>query len=389
MGSGKKHIAVLGGGAAGLAAAIVAARAGARVTVFEAQERVGNTIRATGDGRCNIANSLTSADDYHNAAFVRCVFDACPPHRAVAFLESTGLLLREEGEGRLYPQANKATSAIDALRLAAARAGVEEACGRRAVALHRESGAWAVGFEGAGYARADAVVLACGGRDGCAPVPAAVPFSAYEPLLGPIATETAPLRGLDRVRVKCALRSKGRTEAGEVTFRPYGISGIAAFNMSRHVQAGDVLSIDFLPGFSQGEVGGFLHRRLCALQPRTWLEFTCGMLLPLVARAVLRDAGLPADGVPSAEGIAALQRSLTGFSLEVRGIGDARLCQVHRGGVDVQALEPATMGVRGFPGLYAAGEQVDVDGPCGGYNLHWAWTSGIVAGKAAADGQGC
>lgn len=384
MASDVRHIAVVGGGASGLAAAIAAAREGAAVTVFESQDRVGNTIRATGDGRCNVANSRTSAQDYRNGRFVQQAFRACAPAEAVGFLESLGLVLREEGEGRLYPQANKSTSVIDVLRLSAARAGVAESCGARAASLRRARGGWSIGFDGGGARAFDSVVLACGGRAPCALLPREAPVAAFQPVLGPLATETGPLRGLDKVRVKCAVSFGGHVEEGEVTFRPYGISGIAAFNMSRFVSAGDVVRLDFLPGRTQEDSQAMLCRRLAGLQPRTWLDFTCGMLLPLVARAVLRESRLDAQGVPDAAGLPAFHRALRAFPLTVRGIGDARLCQVHRGGVAVSAVDPATMQLAGFPGLHVAGELVDVDGPCGGYNLHWAWVSGILSGKAAA-----
>ncbi len=378
------HIAVVGGGAAGLAATINAARTGAAVTVFESQDRVGNSIKVTGDGRCNIANAHTTADDYFNCEFVQHAFDKCSPEEAIAFLESTGLLLREEGEGRLYPQTNKATSVIDALRLAAARAGAKEACSKRAVSLQRENNRWNIGFEDGAQCGFDKVVLACGGRVSRSLLPNEVPFNALKPLLGPLATEAESLRGLDKVRAKCSMSCNGHTESGEATFRAYGLSGIAAFNMTRFVSEGDVVLVDFLPEYSNEESIELLRNRLKMLQPKNWLEFTCGMLLPLIARAVLRKAGLSPDEKPVESELLAFHRVLRGFSLEVRGIGDKKLCQVHRGGVDISAIDPHTMQLKTCPNLYVAGEMIDVDGPCGGYNLHWAWISGIVAGRAAS-----
>ncbi|MBO4365480.1 MAG: NAD(P)/FAD-dependent oxidoreductase, partial [Eggerthellaceae bacterium] len=193
-----KSIAVIGGGAAGLAAAVTAARDGANVTVFEAQDRVGNSIKVTGDGRCNIANVGTCADCYHNAAFVARAFQAYSPMQAIGFLGSMGLLLREEAEGRLYPFTNKATSVIDALRLAAACAGVQETCGAAvSKVLPAMTGGWQVSFTDGSSTRAnrsstcandpfisadspakafDAVVLACGGNVAPALLPKDVAF---------------------------------------------------------------------------------------------------------------------------------------------------------------------------------------------------------------------
>ena len=374
-----------------MVAAVVAARAGMRVTVFEAQDRVGNSIKVTGDGRCNIANAGTCADVYRNADFVARAFDAFSPADALAFLESLGLVLRKEGEGRLYPLTNKATSVIDALRLAAGNAGVEERCSMRVRSLRQvESGgkepAWRLDIEGGAPLYFDKVVLACGGGFNGKLLPRGLPIHDSKPLLGPLATETEPLRGLDKTRAKCELAANGHIEVGEVTFRSYGLSGIAAFNMTRHVAPGDVVSMKFLPGWTEDEASEFMRQRLARLQAQTWLDFTCGLFLPLVARALLRAVGLRPDDSPNARDLPALTEMALRFPLRVEGIGDKRLCQVHRGGIDVDVLDPATMQIRCHPGLFAAGEMLDVDGPCGGYNLHWAWVSGVIAG-AAASGQ--
>ncbi|MBO4365980.1 MAG: NAD(P)/FAD-dependent oxidoreductase, partial [Eggerthellaceae bacterium] len=299
----------------------------------------------------------------------------------------------------------KATSVIDALRLAAACAGVQEACGAAvSKVLPATTGGWQVTFTDGSSTRADssstcandrfisadspakafdAVVLACGGNVAPALLPKDVAFCSTTPLLGPLATNTEPLRGLDKVRAKCALSGKDHREVGEVTFRAYGLSGIAAFNMTRFVQPGDALQVDFLPDFEKGSLA-FLLERMDVMRSATWLDFTCGMLLPLVARAVLRAAGLRPDDCPNESDMAAFNNALRAFPLEVRGIGDRKLCQVRRGGVDVASVDPATMQLHGHAGLHVAGEMLDVDGPCGGYNLHWAWVSGILAGQAAA-----
>ena len=160
------------------------------------------------------------------------------------------------------------------------------------------------------------------------------------------------------------------------------------FNLSRFAEPGDRLLVDLLPQMSEGDCAGFLHarrRRLSADgRPLSREAFLRGMLLPAVARAVLEEAGL-APGAPLAKrDVPALAAALKAFPLEVRGIGDERQCQVRRGGADVAAFDPRTLEARAVPGLHVVGEALDVDAPCGGYNLHWAWASGILAGRAAA-----
>jgi predicted Rossmann fold flavoprotein len=385
MNDRERSIAIIGGGASGLAAAITAARAGARVVVYEAAERVGNSIKVSGDGRCNIANTSTRPEAYRNPEFAARAFAACSGSDALAFLGSCGLLLREEAQGRLYPQANKSTSVIDALRLAAARAGVREACGMRATRIRSEAGRWRIRFDQGSDAVCDRVIVACGNALSSSLLPSDVPISPFLPILGPLRTDSDPLRGLDRVRVRCALTSGSIRESGEITFRTYGISGIVAFDMSRFVRPGDALSIDLIPQWGAGPSVDRLRDRLDSLASRTWAEFCMGMLLPLVGQAVLRAAGLDPQARPHPEDMPVFDAALRAFPLTVRGIGDERLCQVKRGGVAVEAVDPASMAVRNAPGLLAAGEALDVDGPCGGYNLHWAWISGSIAGRAAAE----
>ena len=399
------RLAIIGGGAAGLAAAVTAARelrmlgVPGDVAVYEADERVGRSILATGNGRCNFSNARIDAGAYRNAAFVGSALGALtagsdPVH---AFFADLGLVWREEGEGRLYPLANKATSVLDVLRAAAADFGVREACGRRAVRLDvpdHPGGRFHIRFADGTVGHADAVVLATGGRTARELLPEGIGFAAARPVLGPLRTATDVVRHLNNLRVRCAVTLAGpdgapkARETGELLFRDYGVSGIAVFNLSRFAEPGDRLLVDLLPQMPEGDCAGFLHarrRRLSADgRPLSREAFLRGMLLPAVARAVLEEAGL-APGAPLAKcDVPALAAALKTFPLEVRGIGDERQCQVRRGGADVAAFDPRTLEARAVPGLHVVGEALDVDAPCGGYNLHWAWASGILAGRAAA-----
>lgn len=434
-------IAIIGGGAAGLAAAIAAARAVAplggatdtEVVVFEADERVGRSILATGNGRCNFSNAQVDAGVYRNAPFVAKTLDALAAHadpgasasRAAsvaseaastageasrsaanpaagsprasdpvhAFFADLGLMWREEGEGRLYPLANKASSVLDVLRGALAREGVRVECGRRATrvdAPERPGGRYHVRFEGGSVAHARAVIVATGGRTPRGLVPDALPFLPQRPVLGPLRTDTALVKPLNNIRVRCVATLAGpdgaprATEVGEILFRDYGVSGIAAFNLSRLARPGDALLLDLVPQLDRRACERELRARRARLGAPVGEELLAGMLLPQVARAVLGQAGLRPEASFADGDAPALACALKGLALAVRGVGDARQCQVTRGGLDVAAFDARTMEARRLPGLFAVGEALDVDAPCGGYNLHWAWASGIAAGRAAA-----
>lgn len=180
-------------------------------------------------------------------------------------------------------------------------------------------------------------------------------------------------------------------ELGEVMFRKYGVSGIAAFNLSRLAAVGDALAVDFLPALPADRTEAFLRDRRKALRAAlgrevTWDDMLRGVVLAPVADVLLAAVGLKGKTPAAAAEAAPVAAVLKGLTLPVEGLGDVRQCQVHRGGVAVEAVDAASCEVRGVPGLYVVGEALDVDAPCGGYNLHWAWASGLLAGKSAVEG---
>lgn len=384
------RVLVVGGGAAGLCAAASAARAGAAVTLAEAGDRVGRKILASGNGRCNLSNLHVAPSAYNDPAFVEPVLAAygCPAIRD--FFGELGLLTYADDEGRIYPVTNAAASVLEVLRLEIAHLGVEERYGFEVASV---ASAPAGGFEITSSAGvrldADAVIVASGGGS---PVLAQAGHTetACAPVLGPLKTETAPIRGLSGVRVKCAASlldeqdAPVATERGELLFREYGVSGIMVFDLSRALDAGRVLAIDFLPDISPESLEQMLQARLASLGWRSAGTFFDGMLHSRVADAVLRAAGADPSAPASTLSAACMAGLLKGFRLDVLGIGDPRQAQVTRGGASTAEFDPATMESRLAPGLYAAGEVLDVDGRCGGFNLHWAWASGIVAGRDAA-----
>ena len=417
--AGMKKLMIIGGGAAGLAAAVAAADAlracceradapgadasGVEIVVCEADDRVGRSILATGNGRCNFSNAQVDAALYRNAAFVGAALAQLqralpggddPVH---AFFADLGLVWREEGEGRLYPLANKATSVLEVLRAAMADAGVREACDSQAVRIDvpaHPCDRFHVRFADGAVRHADTVIVATGGRTAAALVPEGFAMEDPRPVLGPVRTDARLVKALNNIRVRCEATlfgsdgSRKASERGEVLFRDYGVSGIAVFNLSRFAEAGDSLVIDLLPHVDADELETLLLDRRARLLGRggscTGDDVLRGMLLPAVGRSVLKAAAVRAEEPLATRDVPKLARALKGLALEVRGIGEARQCQVHRGGLRVEAFDPGTCEARAVPGLHVVGEALDVDAPCGGYNLHWAWASGILAGLAAA-----
>ena len=396
-----RHVAVIGGGAAGLAAAIAAAQAGARVTVHEARERVGQKLLATGNGRCNLTNTGVVPAAYNAPAFVAPALAQHGCEETRAWFAQLGLLTVEEREGRVYPLSNTANSVLDVLRAACERLGVQVLTGQRVQRIADVA------------AGADAVVVACGGGSmlletaGHALVPA-------QPALCSLACDVQPLRGLAGVRAKAqvsvlagaAAGTAGTSvapaggpaadvpgavrfrEVGEVQFKDYGVSGVVVFDASRFARPGDVLVLDFMPQLAQEELAALLAQRLQALAAGdaapTYEQLLCGMWHTRVNAAVLRAAGCKSSAPANAAALAGVAQAAKGLRTQVKGPGDVKHAQVTRGGAALAQFDAATLQSRLQPGLYAAGEALDVDGRCGGYNLHWAWASGRVAGACAA-----
>jgi predicted Rossmann fold flavoprotein len=216
------------------------------------------------------------------------------------------------------------------------------------------------------------------------------------PVLGPIRTDTEPIRGLSGVRVRCTATLLVGTddvaaggdavasERGELLFRDYGVSGIMVFDLSRYLERQSVISIDFFPDVDPPELRAMMAQRCADLSWRHAETYFAGMLHDRVGRAVLRAAGVALDTPAEKLPVDRLATILKDLRLKVLGMGDAAQAQVTRGGASVAEFEPETMASRHVEGLFAAGEVLDVDGRSGGFNLHWAWASGIVAGEAAA-----
>lgn len=451
-------VAIVGGGASGIAAACaIAACARAtqvtvRVVVIEKGRRIGSSILRSGNGRCNFSHEDMRPVLFNQPAFVERVFDALEVAFADSPLKTSGAPVRSAYEnavlqwftslglvwreallsgGALYPFSNKATSVLEVLEAELDRCNVERYCGVAVAQIAKQESRFVLelkrtegGSQGQGGVAgmnasdvtlgrretfsADVVVYAAGGGASALHeqgVLAGIERIACQPVLGPLATSTELLLGLDgiRARVRLSCEAKGFSEEGELLFRLYGISGIVVFNASRFVEAGDIVSLDFVPERPFARLTDLLQARAAFLEQRngsapTALDLLRGFFVPEVAQAIVRYAttnylGAVSDRPTTEIGavhpldeamIEALAKAIKSFELEVKGIGDAGQCQVQRGGFCSGSVNAKTMEASAVSGLYLCGEALDVDAPCGGYNLHWAWSSGLLAGLSIA-----
>ena len=381
-------VLVVGGGAAGLACAITAAEAGSRVVVAEGALECGRTILATGGGRCNFSTVELGPDAYNDPDFVGATFGERPLDDVLDFFGACGLMWALE-EDRLYPRSMVAASVRDVLVARAEAAGVSLACGRRVEGLVRDDEGLVAALDVAdgsrAQVRAKCVVLASGGRTAEVVQGLGLVDTQTRPGLVPLACEDMPLLALSGRRMRCsAYLRRGEfpcaRERGEVLLRDYGLSGIAILNLSRLARPGDIVELDLVDDRAPGEVERALEAP-DALPARTALA---GMIDPQVADALLdmAESGWTCEGASFETGrLASLVRRVP---FRVTGTANEDTAQVSLGGLELAQFDPVSLAAREVSGLYACGEVLDVDGPCGGYNLSWAWLSGIAAGRAAA-----
>lgn len=409
-------VLVIGGGASGLAAAITAARAGKTACIIERDVACGLKLLATGNGRCNLSNESIDFQRYNNPAFVESVMGPQPEQELSSFFSSLGIMTTSE-EGRLYPRSLRAESVRDALLNACDRLGIALICGANVISASNSPKGWALQIDRPARAlkakkrddrktevrslrkaladaprknetlQAKAVIIATGGSPSDIAEIFDLPLTLQCPVLCPVSAsvvgDQTALKTLDGLRVRARLMLTRNQEElwredGEVLFRTFGISGVAAFNLSRRVQRGDTILLDFFPDLSKGELLDILNQRAELLgdfsphDPR-WLD---GMLAPQLSHVVCIAFE---QCHPGSHDVIHLVSILKHFKLLVEGTAEERSAQVTRGGVPIESVSAPSLCVSNAAGapLYICGEALDIDADCGGFNLAWAWTSGI------------
>ncbi len=406
----KFDIAVVGGGASGLAAALAALRRGREagrrpaVAVVEKNPRVGKKLLMTGNGRCNLTNRNAGPARYHgDAAQAAAVLEGCTPQELLNRFRALGLFCRELEDGRLYPYSLQASAVLNVLRRALQSAGGAELCGLPVESVRKSGDGFTLS---AGETRlfARRVIVATGGKacpqsgssgDGYALLaPFGHSVTGLRPALVQIRTEPARTRSLHGVRCEAGvlLTAGGRTVAssrGEVQFAQGALSGICIFDLSRYVDrpSGMELSLDLAPEFSGEKLADFFAAQAKAAPACPAGSVPEGLLPKALAAETEKAAGIApaaAASAPSAEDWGRLAATVKRFRFPVLGTLSWQNAQVTAGGIPLAETDGGLQS-RKCAGIYLCGEILNLDGGCGGYNLHWAWASGIAAGHAAAD----
>ncbi len=407
-----RQVVIVGGGASGMMAAIMAAREGAFVTILEQKESVGKKILMTGNGRCNMTNTalpLSAGYPHEKQNFLERCFLQFDAHDTIRFFEELGMMTKKRGT-LVYPITDYASTVREMLLMELKKEKVKIKCAEKVVAIEKKKSSWIIKTKGWQY-EADSVILASGskaaaqtGSDGSGyelarslglkvkkPLPALVPLKCRE-------TMCQAFAGIRTyVRLRLAIDGKEvQKEEGELQWTEYGISGIVVFQVSANAvraleqKKKTEVWIDLCPFVAKEEILQFLKKTMDFDEKKTAEEVLLGIFPKKMVLGLLKERkwnkSSPAKEY-SQEEWSLFFENCKNKKLTVTGTKSFENAQICCGGVELFEVSAPTLESRRHKGLYLAGELLDIDGICGGYNLQWAWTSGYLCGIHAAKGK--
>lgn len=403
-----RTVAVIGGGASGMMAAVTAASEGARVILLEHKDRIGKKILSTGNGRCNFTNIHQEPICYHSEdpMFPWEVVERFNAQAVISFFFQLGVYSKNRN-GYIYPNSDQASAVLDAFRMELDRLKVEIRTGVECREIRPGKKGFTV-LTDQGPVRADRVILCAGSK--AAPTTGS-DGSGYDlakmlghrilpvlPALTALKCEEKFFKSIAGVRANgsVSIWSGGECiakDTGEIQLTDYGISGIPVFQVSRYAskllyekKEMDAV-LDFMPDFTKEQTNAFLRARAKTRPDKSAEMFLIGLFHKKLCDLWIRLSEIPRQrkaGELTEDEIARLTSLIKEFRVRVRETNPYDKAQVCCGGVDTREVNPETLESVYVPGVYFAGEILDVDGMCGGYNLTFAWASGYVAGKAAS-----
>ncbi|MEL7565047.1 MAG: NAD(P)/FAD-dependent oxidoreductase [Dehalobacterium sp.] len=406
----KKHVIIIGGGASGMMAAISAGRIGAKVTILERNPRIGKKILATGNGRCNFTNININKSCYfgENPRFAESALANFGVQKTIDFFEQLGIAHKVEELGKVFPMSDQASSVLDVLMYELNKLGVKIICDAFVKKVIKHNHNFHIELENGTKFTGNKVIMATGGK--------AMPSTGSDgngfdlaKELGHTVTDIFP--GLVQLKLEgsffkqiegvkfvgtAEILDQNKTavkDRGDILFGNYGVSGPPILQISR--TAGEllnknkevILKITLIDQIPKENLEKLLAARFQNSSGKT-LEFSLvGLINKRLIPVLLKEAGIkdlksPAVNL-SAKELDKIANILTDWRLKVRGTKSWPSAQVTAGGVATKEIHPNTMESKIVPGLYFAGEIIDIDGKCGGFNLQWAWSSGFIAGSQA------
>jgi hypothetical protein len=414
MNIGKKHVIVVGGGAAGMLAAIVAKRQGADVTILERNPRIGKKILVTGNGRCNFTNINTDITYYHgsNPNFAYPALSKFNSQDTIEFFEKLGIAHKVEELGKVFPMSDQASSVLDVLMYELKETGVTIVCNAYVKKIMNKQGTFKIEVESGSTFQGDKVIIAAGGKampstgsDGNGleliqklghTIIDIFPGLVQLKLEGPFFKQIEGVKFVGTAEILCNGKSVAK-DRGDILFGNYGISGPPILQISRKAEEllrenkEVLLKITMLDMLSKEDVKKLVTARF-ETGPGKTVEFSLvGLINKRLIPVLLKEAGIGDLKCPvaklSTKEHEKISTILTDWRFKVKGTKSWPSAQVTAGGVATNEINQSTMESNIVKGLFFAGEIIDIDGQCGGFNLQWAWSSGFIAGQNAAHPQ--
>lgn len=394
--------AIIGGGAAGMMCAIRAAEhhPDQRIVILEKADRVGKKILVSGNGRCNLTHIGADAESYHgenSAALINILFKKYSPDTIVSFFRTLGLLTHTDSENRVYPLSNQASAVLDVLRRRMAQLSVEEIVSADIQSIKKTAKGYELTAAGTRLF-ANKLIVGCGGKTDYAGRESGsrellrslgLGMTRLTPSLSPVKVKSELLRSLKGIRARAEVtlfrnRQMLKTERGEVQFTENALSGICIFNLSREANLGGCeLTLNLLPDFSAEQILQEFRSRLRAFDNAPVSELFLGMFHKNIGLALLKSAGIKATVLCkdiSEQEIKKLCHQIRHWRFICEENHDFKKAQVTAGGVRLSEIDFHSFESKRHRGMYVIGEALDIDGDCGGYNLQFAFASGMCAG---------
>ena len=404
-----RTVAVIGGGASGMMAAVTAASGGAHVILLEHKDRIGKKILSTGNGRCNFTNTHQEPICYHSEEplFPWEVVERFNAQAVISFFLQLGVYSKSRN-GYIYPNSDQASAVLDAFRMELDRLKVEIRTGVECREIRPGKKGFTI-LTDQEPVRADRVILCAGSK--AAPATGS-DGSGYDlakklghrilpvlPALTALKCEEKFFKSIAGVRANgsVSIWSDGECiakDTGEIQLTDYGISGIPVFQVSRYAskllyeKKETEAVLDFMPDFTKAQTNAFLRARAQTRPDKSAEMFLIGLFHKKLCDLWIRLSKIPRQrkaGKLTGDEIACLTELIKDFRVRIRETNSYDKAQVCCGGIDTREVDPETLESAYVPGVYFAGEILDVDGMCGGYNLTFAWASGYVAGQAASE----
>ena len=403
----KTEIAVIGGGASGLMAAITAKKLGKEVIILERKDRILKKVLITGNGRCNITNVNANISNYFgkNISSVENILNRFTPQDTMDFFNELGIVSNEENRGKVYPLSGQASSVVDALRFEAEKLGIKIETEFYVRKIEKDGFKFKIYSEDKKKIEAGRVILAAGGQSYPELGSNGSGFELAKEL-GHSVTKLSPsivqlkiekyqVKGLQGIKTDVAVTAYGDnkkicTYDGELLFTDYGISGNVVFNISfvmplyKNVE----FEIDFMEKFDYNELYEMLKERKRILSHLTMENYFNGMINKKLGQFLSKVSGIEKLSKPVKDlndsDIRKLCTVLKKYRVKILETTGFKNAQVTAGGVSLDEVNIETLESKIVKGLYFSGEVLDVYGECGGFNLQWAWASGHIAGENAA-----